>query len=66
LGQGLAFRLKERIVGGPYDVTAASAIVWDVSRLDISANQALLAADSGGDNCEKPASAEAEEFLSAF
>jgi putative DNA primase/helicase len=63
LGKGLAFRLKERIVGGPDSVTAASAIVWDVSRLDISANQALLAADSGGDNREKPASTEAEEFL---
>jgi putative DNA primase/helicase len=33
LGKGLAFRLKERIVGGPDSVTAASAIVWDVSRL---------------------------------
>jgi putative DNA primase/helicase len=63
LGKGLAFRLKERIVGEPDRVTAASSIVWEGSHIDISANQALLAADSGGDNREKPASAETEEFL---
>jgi putative DNA primase/helicase len=63
LGKGLAFRLKERIVGEPRTVAVAPSIVWDVSHIDISANQALLAADSGGDNREKPASAEAEQFL---
>jgi putative DNA primase/helicase len=33
LGKALAFRVKERIVGEPDRVTAASSIVWDLSPL---------------------------------
>ena len=62
LGKGLAFRLEQCIVGDRDKGIVASAVAWESSPVDISADAALQAADaqvSGGTS----AVAEAEEFL---
>ena len=62
LGMGFAFRLEQRIVGKPGEGIVASAVAWETSPVDISADAALQAADAQGSGGTS-AGAEAEEFL---
>lgn len=58
--KGLAFRLWQRIVGDPGKAIIGSHVMWDPDPVSITANQALAAEASQGD---QSALAEAEEFL---
>jgi putative DNA primase/helicase len=58
-GQGLAFRLEQRIVGDESKGIVASSVVWDGEPVAISVDQALQATDAGSDH----RSATAEDFL---
>jgi hypothetical protein len=62
LGKGFGFRLEQHIVGDPGNGIVASAVAWETSPIDISADAALQAAEAqaGGG---MSAGAEAEEFL---
>jgi putative DNA primase/helicase len=58
---GLAYRIKEKIVGEPGRAVTAPFVVWDHEHVRVTANEALAAdATTGGDST---ASAEAEDFL---
>jgi putative DNA primase/helicase len=59
MGQGLAFRLEQRIVGDESKGIVASSVVWDGEPVAISVDQALQATDAGNDD----RSATAENFL---
>jgi putative DNA primase/helicase len=52
VGQGLAFRLEQRIVAEPGIV--ASRVVWDAVPVTISADQALSATDAARDGVVSP------------
>ncbi len=58
--QGLAFRLKQKIIGKPDSGIVASRIEWDADPVNITANEAL-AAEMGGSGARP--SEEAESFL---
>jgi putative DNA primase/helicase len=45
LGKGLAYRIKERLVGEPGSLVVTSAIEWDHDHVETTADQALQAAD---------------------
>jgi putative DNA primase/helicase len=60
VGQGLAFRLEQRIVAEPGIV--ASAVVWDDTPVTISADEALSATDAARDGVVSPRH-EAIEYL---
>jgi putative DNA primase/helicase len=60
VGQGLAFRLEQRIVAEPGIV--ASSVVWDAVPVTISADQALSATDAARDGVVSPR-ADAIEYL---
>jgi AAA domain len=60
LGQGLAFRLEQRIVAEPGIV--ASSVVWDAVPVTISADEALSATDVAREGAASPRT-EAEEYL---
>jgi putative DNA primase/helicase len=62
LGKGLAFRLEQRIVGGPGNAIVASSVIWDSEPVTITADKALVAADARGTG-EVPPGVEAEDFL---
>jgi AAA domain len=62
MGQGLAFRLEQRIVGDETKGIVASSVVWDGEPVTISADQALQAADVQSSG-KWSAGAEAEELL---
>lgn len=64
-GKGLAFRLEQRIVGDPGTGIVASAVAWESSPIDITADAALQAADAQASGTASPI-AEAEEFLKEF
>jgi hypothetical protein len=49
LGKGLAFRLEQRIVGGPSAAIVASSVAWESEPVTLSADQALATADGGGE-----------------
>jgi hypothetical protein len=57
---GLAYRIKEKIVGDPGQAITAPYVVWDDEHVALTADQAM-AADGGADN--RPATTEAEAFL---
>jgi hypothetical protein len=58
---GLAYRIKEKIVGQPGRSVTAPYVVWDGEHVTVTANEALAAdATTGGNNT---ASSEAEDFL---
>ena len=62
LGKGFGFRLEQHIVGDPGKGIVGSAVAWETSPIDISADAALQAADAqttGGGS----AGGEADEFL---
>lgn len=46
LGRGFAFRLEHRIVGDPNEGIVASHVVWEDGYVDVTADQALQAADA--------------------
>jgi hypothetical protein len=60
LGQGLAFRLEQRIVAEPGIV--ASFVIWDAAPVTITADQALAATDVAREDAASPRT-EAEEYL---
>ena len=62
LGKGFAFRIKQQIVGEPSKRITTSAIDWEHSYVDWSADDALRATDRGGANKASQGN-EAEEFL---
>ena len=62
LGKGFAVRLEQRIVGEPAKGIVASAVAWETSPIDISADAALQAADAQSSG-NVSAGTEAEEFL---
>jgi hypothetical protein len=64
-GKGLAFRLEQRTVGDPGTGIVASAVAWESSPIDITADAALQAADAKANGTASPI-AEAEEFLKEF
>jgi putative DNA primase/helicase len=58
---GLAYRIKEKLVGEPGRLVTASYVVWDLDHVTVTANEALAAdATIGGDSTAK---SEAENFL---
>jgi putative DNA primase/helicase len=58
---GLAYRIKEKIVGPPGRSVTAPYVVWDGEHVTVTADEALAAdATKGGDTT---ASSEAEDFL---
>jgi putative DNA primase/helicase len=59
LGKGLAFRLVQHIVD---DATVASCVVWESQHIEITADQALRAADERGAGGQHPCD-EAADFL---
>ena len=59
--QGLAYRIKERIVGAPECSVTAPYIIWDTEHVTLTANEALAADAGSGEN--RTITAEAEEFL---
>jgi AAA domain len=62
LGKGFAFRLEQRIVGDPSKGIVASAVAWEWSPIDTTADAALQAADAQASGSTSGI-AEAEEFL---
>jgi putative DNA primase/helicase len=62
LGNGLAFRLEQRIVGPADKCIVASAVGWETSPVTVSADEALRAADDATDT-ERHAIDEATDFL---
>jgi hypothetical protein len=62
LGNGLAFRLEERIVGPAAKGVVASSVSWESSPVTISADEALRATDTGND-LDQGSKEEAKEFL---
>ena len=58
--QGLAFRLKQKIVGEPGRGIVASCVEWEREPVTITANEALAAEAASTGGC---ASGEAESFL---
>jgi putative DNA primase/helicase len=62
VGNGLAFRLEQRIVGDPGKEIVASSVLWESEPVTVTADQALQAVDAqaGGVRTE---AAEAEDFL---
>jgi RecA-family ATPase len=61
LGNGLAFRLRQQIVGPPDKGIVASSVTWESNPVTISADEALRAADEG--DTGHRAIDEATEFL---
>jgi hypothetical protein len=57
---GLAYRIKERIVGNPGRAITAPYVAWDAEHVDVTADQAMAADNSHKDYS---ASVEAEDFL---
>jgi len=64
-GKGLAFRLEQRIVGDPGTDIVASAVAWESSPIDMTADAALQAVDAKASSNASP-TAEAGEFLKEF
>jgi putative DNA primase/helicase len=62
LGEGLAFRLEQRIVGDRDNGVLASAVVWDHSHIATTADQALRAADEQASGAKR-AKEEGVDFL---
>jgi hypothetical protein len=62
LGDGVAFRLEQRIIGDPAEGIVASSILWDDEPVNVTADQALQAADAQG-GADRSEAAAAEEFL---
>jgi putative DNA primase/helicase len=62
LGNGLAFRLEQRIVGDPGEGIVASSVAWESEPTKVTANEALAAADAQGSG-DRTETTEAEEFL---
>ena len=58
---GLAYRIKEKIVGDPGCAVTSPYVIWDAEHVALTANEALAADAGAGDN--RPATAEAEDFL---
>lgn len=63
LGNGLAFRLEQRIVGAEAKSVVASAVAWDANPVSLSADEALRAADSGENEERATLKEDAIEFL---
>jgi putative DNA primase/helicase len=61
LGQGLAFRLEQRIVGKAGKEIVASSVVWESKPVTITVDQALAAADQRA--AKKRPREEGSEFL---
>src|SRR5262249_52581494 len=62
VGNGLAFRLEQRIVGDPREGIVASSVAWESEAVTMTADQALQATDAQGTG-KGSAGAEAEELL---
>jgi putative DNA primase/helicase len=62
VGNGLAFRLEQRIVGDPGEGIVASSVAWESEAVTMTADQALQATDAQGTG-KGSAGAEAEELL---
>jgi putative DNA primase/helicase len=60
LGKGLAFRLTQHIVSD--GAAVASCVVWESEHIEITADQALRAADERGAGGQRPGD-EAADFL---
>jgi putative DNA primase/helicase len=64
LGDGLAFRLEQRIVGDdPGKSIVASSVVWESEPVQKTADEALQAVEDNAGGAEKGARDEAEKFL---
>jgi AAA domain-containing protein len=63
LSIGLAFRLEQRIVGREDKGIVASAVVWDPNPVNILADEALRAVDSGDGDDRATLKDDAIEFL---
>ncbi len=63
--QGLAFRLRQTIVGPEGKGIVASCVDWELEPVTITANEALAAEISGAAETRAPALAEAEAFLTS-
>lgn len=63
LGKGLAFRLEQRIVGEPGRGVVTSAVEWDHSHVETTADQALQAADERAAAGARRPGEEGMEFL---
>src|SRR5215510_16204661 len=61
VGNGLAFRLEQRIVGDPREGIVASSVAWESEAVTMTAEQALQATDAQGTG-KGSAGAEAEEL----
>jgi putative DNA primase/helicase len=62
VGNGLAFRLEQRIVGEPREGIVASSVAWESEAVRMTADQALQATDAQGTG-KGSAGGEAEELL---
>jgi hypothetical protein len=62
VGNGLAFRLEQRIVGDPGEGIVASSVAWESEAVTMTADQALQASDAQSTG-KGSAGAEAEELL---
>jgi hypothetical protein len=62
-GQGLAFRLEQRIVGEPGKGIVGSSVVWENKPVTVTADQAPAAADGKGSNDEPTATDDVVDFL---
>jgi putative DNA primase/helicase len=63
LGNGLAFQVKERLVGAPSQGIVASSVAWETEPVSISADQALQALEAQASGEARSAAVEAEAFL---
>jgi len=63
LGTGLAFRLEQHIVGPEDKAIVASAVTWDSAPVNVSADDALRAADSGDNDERATLKEDATKFL---